>query len=152
MADLFGEADSGAADTAPRPLADRLRPQTLGEVIGQRQVLGPDAPLGVMLASGSLSSLIFWGHPVLGKPQSRGSWRRKPICISFRSRRFLLACLSCAKSLRRPRSGAQTGRARCCLSTRSTVLTKPSRTDFCHIWRMERSSWWARPRKTPASS
>ncbi|MQQ08434.1 AAA family ATPase [Epibacterium sp. SM1979] len=51
----------------PRPLADRLRPQTLGEVIGQSQVLGPEAPLGVMLASGSLSSLIFWGPPGVGK-------------------------------------------------------------------------------------
>jgi len=50
-----------------RPLADRLRPQTLAEVIGQEQVLGPDAPLGVMLASGSLSSLIFWGPPGVGK-------------------------------------------------------------------------------------
>lgn len=70
MADLF---DSGAAtpDTAQndkrRPLADRLRPKTLGEVIGQEQVLGPDAPLGVMLESGSLSSLIFWGPPGVGK-------------------------------------------------------------------------------------
>ncbi|HCP82244.1 MAG TPA: AAA family ATPase [Octadecabacter sp.] len=66
MADLF---DSGAAtpDTAPRPLADRLRPRNLGEVIGQEQVLGPEAPLGVMLASGSLSSLIFWGPPGVGK-------------------------------------------------------------------------------------
>jgi putative ATPase len=66
MADLF---DTGAAapDTAPRPLADRLRPKTLREVIGQEQVLGPDAPLGVMLASGSLSSLIFWGPPGVGK-------------------------------------------------------------------------------------
>ncbi len=66
MADLF---DTGAAvpDTAPRPLADRLRPRALGEVIGQEQVLGPDAPLGVMLASGSLSSLIFWGPPGVGK-------------------------------------------------------------------------------------
>nr|WP_245222680.1 replication-associated recombination protein A [Ruegeria sp. HKCCSP351] len=50
-----------------RPLADRLRPKTLAEVIGQEQVLGPDAPLGVMLASGSLSSLIFWGPPGVGK-------------------------------------------------------------------------------------
>nr|WP_245220565.1 MULTISPECIES: replication-associated recombination protein A [unclassified Ruegeria] len=50
-----------------RPLADRLRPQSLAEVIGQEQVLGPDAPLGVMLASGSLSSLIFWGPPGVGK-------------------------------------------------------------------------------------
>ncbi len=66
MADLF---DSGAAtpDTSPRPLADRLRPKSLGEVIGQDQVLGPDAPLGVMLSSGSLSSLVFWGPPGVGK-------------------------------------------------------------------------------------
>ena len=66
MADLF---DTGASvpETAPRPLADRLRPRTLGEVIGQEQVLGPEAPLGVMLASGSLLSLIFWGPPGVGK-------------------------------------------------------------------------------------
>ncbi|UWR95684.1 replication-associated recombination protein A [Phaeobacter inhibens] len=71
MADLF---DSGDAAPRPdpqsevnRPLADRLRPQSLAEVIGQAQVLGEDAPLGVMLASGSLSSLIFWGPPGVGK-------------------------------------------------------------------------------------
>ncbi|WP_170403669.1 replication-associated recombination protein A [Ruegeria arenilitoris] len=67
MSDLF---DTGAAAPTPpahRPLADRLRPQTLAEVIGQEQVLGPDAPLGVMLASGSLSSLVFWGPPGVGK-------------------------------------------------------------------------------------
>ena len=49
------------------PLADRLRPGALSEVIGQEQVLGPDSPLGVMLASGALSSLIFWGPPGVGK-------------------------------------------------------------------------------------
>lgn len=65
MADLF--ATSTPTDTGPRPLADRLRPKTLSEVIGQQQVLGPDAPLGVMLSSGSLSSLIFWGPPGVGK-------------------------------------------------------------------------------------
>lgn len=65
MADLF---DTGAAHPQPnRPLADRLRPQSLGQVIGQAQVLGSEAPLGVMLASGSLSSLIFWGPPGVGK-------------------------------------------------------------------------------------
>jgi len=67
MADLFDTGAAAVPDTAPRPLADRLRPKTLGEVIGQEQVLGPDAPLGVMLASGSLSSLIFWGPPGVGK-------------------------------------------------------------------------------------
>ncbi|WP_422048161.1 replication-associated recombination protein A [Shimia sp.] len=71
MADLF---DSPAADIpaapvadASRPLADRLRPQALSEVIGQAQVLGAEAPLGVMLSSGSLSSLVFWGPPGVGK-------------------------------------------------------------------------------------
>ena len=66
MADLF-DSPSTDAPAGPRPLADRLRPKTLSEVIGQQQVLGPDAPLGTMLASGSLSSLIFWGPPGVGK-------------------------------------------------------------------------------------
>ena len=67
MADLFSTDTPTAPDTAPRPLADRLRPTSLSDVIGQDQVLGSDAPLGVMLASGSLSSLIFWGPPGVGK-------------------------------------------------------------------------------------
>ena len=54
-------------DTNHRPLADRLRPQKLDEVIGQTQVIGPEAPLSVMLAAGSLGSLIFWGPPGVGK-------------------------------------------------------------------------------------
>ena len=65
MPDLF---DTGAKEPSKmQPLADRLRPKTLGEVIGQEQVLGPDSPLGVMLASGALSSLILWGPPGVGK-------------------------------------------------------------------------------------
>ena len=65
MADLFDSPD--APDNAPRPLADRLRPKRLSDVIGQEHILGPEGPLGVMLASGSLSSLIFWGPPGVGK-------------------------------------------------------------------------------------
>ena len=67
MSDLFDTGATEPASSAHRPLADRLRPQSLSEVIGQEQVLGPDAPLGVMLASGSLSSLVFWGPPGVGK-------------------------------------------------------------------------------------
>ena len=65
MADLFDTGD--AVKDAPRPLADRLRPRKLSEVIGQAQVIGPDAPLTVMLKSGSLGSVIFWGPPGVGK-------------------------------------------------------------------------------------
>ena len=67
MADLFDTAPGSIPDAAPRPLADRLRPRKLSEVIGQEQVLGAEAPLGVMLASGSLTSLVFWGPPGVGK-------------------------------------------------------------------------------------
>ncbi|WP_151977640.1 MULTISPECIES: replication-associated recombination protein A [unclassified Roseovarius] len=67
MADLFDSGATPRPDTGPRPLADRLRPRRLMDVIGQEQVLGPEAPLGVMLASGSLSSLVFWGPPGVGK-------------------------------------------------------------------------------------
>ncbi|TNF20976.1 MAG: replication-associated recombination protein A [Rhodobacteraceae bacterium] len=67
MADLFDTGAEARPDSAPRPLADRLRPAALDEVIGQAQVLGPEAPLGVMLRSGALSSLVFWGPPGVGK-------------------------------------------------------------------------------------
>ena len=65
MSDLF--ASDPIAKTGHRPLADRLRPQKLKDVIGQANVLGPEASLSVMLASGTLSSLIFWGPPGVGK-------------------------------------------------------------------------------------
>ena len=62
---LFDSA--GLEHSAPRPLADRLRPQRLEEVVGQDHVLGPDGPVGRMLAKRRLSSLILWGPPGVGK-------------------------------------------------------------------------------------
>jgi len=67
MADLFDTPDAGSRASGPRPLADRLRPKSLPEVIGQEKVLSRDGPLGAMLAAGSLSSLILWGPPGVGK-------------------------------------------------------------------------------------
>src|SRR5271165_4598063 len=52
---------------APRPLADKLRPAQLAEVVGQDHLLGPDGVLTRMLATRSLGSLIFWGPPGTGK-------------------------------------------------------------------------------------
>jgi len=65
MADLFDMP--AQPDSGPRPLADQLRPKSLSEVIGQEKVLSRDGPLGSMLAAGSLSSLILWGPPGVGK-------------------------------------------------------------------------------------
>jgi putative ATPase len=66
MADLF-DTLATPAPQAPRPLADRLRPRALAEVIGQERILSPEGPLGAMVAAGSLSSLILWGPPGVGK-------------------------------------------------------------------------------------
>jgi putative ATPase len=65
MADLF--AVEGEARPGDSPLADRLRPKSLDEVIGQRHLLGPDGTLRRMIASGRLGSLILWGPPGTGK-------------------------------------------------------------------------------------
>jgi len=67
MSDLFDQHPEALPDAAPRPLADRLRPRTLAEVIGQQHILGPEGPLGQMLLHGNLSSLILWGPPGVGK-------------------------------------------------------------------------------------
>lgn len=50
-----------------RPLADRLRPKELSEVVGQEHLVGPDAPLGRMIKSGKITSFILWGPPGCGK-------------------------------------------------------------------------------------
>jgi putative ATPase len=67
--DLFGELSEPGPEplAGPRPLADRLRPQSLEEVVGQDHLLGPDGSLFRMLARGSLASLILWGAPGCGK-------------------------------------------------------------------------------------
>jgi len=66
--DMTGrEAGPGAGAEAGRPLADRLRPARLDEVVGQPHLLGPDGAIRRMLARGSLGSLILWGGPGVGK-------------------------------------------------------------------------------------
>jgi len=55
------------ASLAPTPLAERLRPRTLGDILGQEHLLGPEGPLGRMLAARKLGSLILWGPPGCGK-------------------------------------------------------------------------------------
>src|SRR4051794_35900061 len=65
MSDLF--ASAGLDQQAPRPLADRMRPTNLSEVVGQEHLVGPDGILSRLIASRSLGSLVFWGPPGTGK-------------------------------------------------------------------------------------
>ena len=67
-ADLFGE-DAPARQDSPgaAPLAERLRPRLLSDVVGQEHLTGPDGAIGRMVAAGQLSSIILWGPPGTGK-------------------------------------------------------------------------------------
>ncbi|MBP6112743.1 MAG: replication-associated recombination protein A [Sphingobium sp.] len=71
MTDLFGQDPSGSGAESPSsdnaPLADRLRPQRLEDVVGQEHLTGPEGAIGRMVAAGRLSSIIFWGPPGTGK-------------------------------------------------------------------------------------
>ncbi len=71
MEDLFGAGEPAGSEAAvgadTRPLADRLRPRALSEVVGQDHLLGTDGAITRMLERGSLASLILWGPPGVGK-------------------------------------------------------------------------------------
>ena len=65
--DLFADVAPAISAPGPRPLAERLRPGRLDEIVGQEHLLGPAGSLAGMLARGSLASLILWGPPGVGK-------------------------------------------------------------------------------------
>src|SRR5512145_1740901 len=68
MADLFASPSARSDDpAADAPLADRLRPAGLAEVVGQEHLTGPEGAIGRMVAAGRLSSMILWGPPGTGK-------------------------------------------------------------------------------------
>src|SRR5690242_21134396 len=71
MADLFADQELPTRvpeePSANAPLADRLRPRSLDEVVGQEHLTGPDGAIGRMVAAGRLASMILWGPPGTGK-------------------------------------------------------------------------------------
>jgi len=67
MTDLFASEPAATAPAESAPLAERLRPRSLDEVIGQEHLTGPEGAIGRMVAAGRLSSLILWGPPGTGK-------------------------------------------------------------------------------------
>ena len=67
MSDLFAAAGMETELEGKRPLADRLRPASLEEVVGQDHLLGPEGPIRRMANAKRLSSMILWGPPGTGK-------------------------------------------------------------------------------------
>src|SRR3954454_8321758 len=76
MPDLFADEDiqtkPAEATPANAPLADRLRPRSLDEIVGQEHLTGPDGAIGRMVAAGKLASMILWGTPGTGKTSIAG--------------------------------------------------------------------------------
>src|SRR6202007_1111174 len=58
---------ASAKDDAPRPLAERMRPESLEDYVGQQHILGPGKPLRVQIERDQLQSIILWGPPGVGK-------------------------------------------------------------------------------------
>jgi putative ATPase len=150
MSDLF--IASGLDSRAPRPLADRLRPTALPEVVGQDHLVGPDGALTRLLRSGSLGSLIFWGPPGTGKTTvarllaGATDLHFEQISAVFTGVADLKRVFEAARGRR------STGQGRCSLSTKSTASTAPSSTLSCPSWRTAPSRSSAPRRRTRPSS
>jgi putative ATPase len=107
-----------------------LRPASLGEVIGQDRVLAPEGPLGAMLASGALSSLILWGPPGVGKTTIARLLADETDLHFVQISAIFSGVPNCARCSRRPSCAARNGQGTLCSSMRSTASTRPSRTVF----------------------
>ena len=129
MTDLFQAA--GLTPEAPRPLADRLRPTTLAEVVGQEHLLGPEGPIGRMAAAHRLSSMILWGPPGVGKTTiarllaDASGYQFQQLSAVFSGVADLKKAFETARTRR-----AAGGRRPCCSWTRFTASIGLSRTGF----------------------
>ena len=150
--DLFGPPpEAEPAPRAGRPLADRLRPRGLDEVVGQEHLLGPDGAITRMLARGSLASLILWGPPGSGKT-TIARLLAVQAGLAFVQ---LSAVFSGVADLKRAFEDAgrrrRAGRARSCSSMRSIVSTARNRTASFPSWRTAPSRSSAPPPRIPLS-
>ncbi len=152
MADLFDAPPAPDAPRGPRPLADRLRPKALSEVIGQDHLLGPGGALRVMLDAGSLGSLVFWGPPGVGKT-TIARLLAEHVGLTFEQ---ISAVFSGVADLRKvfetARHRRRDGQGTLLFVDEITASTGPSRTASCRSSRTARWCSSARRRKTPPSN
>src|ERR1700761_7856414 len=104
---LFRTIQPEEESLAGRPLADRMRPQTLDEFIGQEELLGPGKPLRVQIERDDVTSMLFWGPPGCGKTTLARIIARKtraefiPFSAVLSGIREIKQVMSAAESMRR---------------------------------------------------
>ena len=134
---LFAKLQPEDQPAGPQPLAERMRPRTLDEFVGQEALLGPGKPLRVQIERDDMGSMILWGPPGCGKTTLARLIARQTHSefVSFS------AVLTGIREIKdghgrgreRPRHGGQA--APLCSLTRCTASIKLSRTLFCRTWR-----------------
>ena len=145
---LFDESDS--ADRSAQPLAARMRPRNLDELVGQQQIVGPGTALRTAIENDDITSMIFWGPAGCGKSTLAAVIAEHTAC-SFEN---FSAVISGVPEMRKVIQRAKELRQ---VSGRRTILfvdeihrfNKANRMPFCHTWRMGRLFSSALQLKTP---
>ena len=130
MADLFA-ADEPKKAPPGAPLADRLRPKNLGEVVGQEHLTAEDGALTRLIRSGSLGSMIFWGPPGTGKTTVARLLATETSLVFEQISAVFSGVADLKKVFESAKFAARTAARRCSSSTRSTASTAPSRIASC---------------------
>mgnify|MGYP001275824529 CR=1 FL=1 len=134
MSDLFEAA--GLDQGAPTPLAERLRPRKLDEVVGQDHLLKPEGPIGRMVAQKRLSSMVLWGPPGVGKTTiarllaEETGHEFQQISAVFSGVADLKKAFETAKGRRASGKASKLTAATCNLRSPMIVLARPARRYF----------------------
>jgi putative ATPase len=156
VADLFPTDDTVAPPAPPAgddaPLADRLRPRALDEVVGQEHLTGPEGAIGRMVAAAKLASMILWGPPGTGKT-TIARLLADAVGMRFVAISAVFSGVADLKKVfAEAREHARIGKRTLLFVDEIHRFNPRSRTASFPMLRTGRSCWWARPPKTLPSS